>query len=559
LDKNDSFITFPTLNSTRSDISPYTYDRTYSTLSNEAIISRLITNPNKSSLYSSYQSSILSPNSQRYSTFSDDNRNSPTSAGPYLRTSRSQTNMKSSAFDYSGDEYERKESLNYEIKSERKESLGSVNSVRKDSLGSVNSTRKESLNNVRKDSLNSLHSARKENDYIPPLPGPSSQYSNQNYNGYSSPKLPGPPPNYLPPQPPQHPQHQPLHMRSKSNSSLNSAYQQPPFFNQPMPPMPQSPALRFHNINFERRPSAPNIMSTPQRKESKAIIFDRRPSVPNIATNINMMNNVPLPPPPPHPLNENYTVPVNDDIKSLEWLMDDLMINMKDYTNPHDSDFPPPNFNNNTNHLIKLDPQTFYCKKCAKSFSAQAITPDRKCMKCYQPVQAICAFCLKPIEGKELSKNVNIFCVEDYINLFVPKCKKCNQPIKGETVTALGGKYHRDCFTCIKCDKKFTNKSFYVFDGQPVCRYHFHMMNNTICKFCNEPVEGQCIDVVEGRFHPDCFRCCECHELLSTVYYNVQGKIYCENDTFRQHKDTLMRKRTTMKSYVEPKFYNQRG
>jgi len=67
-------------------------------LSNEAIISRLITNPNKSSLYSSYQSSILSPNSQRYSTFSDDNRNSPTSAGPYLRTSRSQTNMKKFCF-----------------------------------------------------------------------------------------------------------------------------------------------------------------------------------------------------------------------------------------------------------------------------------------------------------------------------------------------------------------------------------------------------------------------------------------------------------------------------
>jgi len=33
--------------------------------------------------------------------------------------------------------------------------------------------------------------------------------------------------------------------------------------------------------------------------------------------------------------------------------------------------------------------------------------------------------------------------------LFAPKCKKCQKPIKGETVCALGNKYHKACFSCI--------------------------------------------------------------------------------------------------------------
>ena len=356
---------------------------------------------------------------------------------------------------------------------------------------------------------------------------------------------PAPPPSYLPPQPPT-----PKFRRTKSNSSLNSSQGSPYLSSKFQPPLPPPmPSSKFghnrspsgsNNSSYSRSPSIRNNM--PSRKKSNASLNMER-KLDNSSSNNN----------------NHYIVPSND-IKDLEWLMDDLMINMESFTNPDknllsSSSLQQPNYNN----IIQFDPQTFFCRNCSKTLSAQHVTPEKLCMICHEQVQAICAFCSNPIEGKEIAKGSNIFCDKDYIGLFVPKCKKCGLPIKGETVSALGGKYHKGCFTCVSCDKKFTGKSFYVYDGQPVCRYHFHKMNNTICKNCNEPIEGQCIDVVEGRYHPECFKCCECHELLNMIYYSLQGNIYCEKDTMRMHKEKFRntKKRTTMKSYIDkPKYYN---
>jgi len=321
---------------------------------------------------------------------------------------------------------------------------------------------------------------------------------------------------------------------SRLNSSSTSPYIQkypPPL---PMNP-PPLPSAKFGHNRSPSSSSGASIRNMPLRKKSNASInIERRPSN-----------------------NDNYSVPIND-IKDLEWLMDDLMINMESFNSTNDmnssSQIPL-----NGNAMTKFEPQTFYCRACGKTLMAQGVTSDRKCMKCHQPAQPICAYCQKPIEGKGIPKNANIFCTKDFIQLFVPKCQRCGLPIKGETVSALGTKYHKNCFTCISCDKKFTSKSFYVFDGKPVCRYHFHKMNNTLCKSCNEPVEGQCIDVFEGRYHPECFRCFECHEPLHMIYYNYQGNVYCEKDTLRMQKEKLRntKKRTTIMNYIDkPKYYN---
>lgn len=558
LDKNDSFVSFPTLNSTKSDISPYINsrydDKSYSSSSDAHSLKSL---GNKSSLSSSFQNPLLDYNSRSlprspnhhgsydYGTLtSTGTLHSQSSNESYIRTSRSQSNLRKPLFDFTNDP---------------------LDPIRKDS--DFGSPKTSPANFYTKPNMT-------------PQSGSSSPYANVNY-GYPSPKQmtnspqmppqyykgspvmnrpgikippgtppPAPPPSYLPPQPPT-----PKFRRSKSNSSLNSASGSPYLSSKYPPPLP--PPMPSSKLGHNRSPSSssthspllrsnmnsPNLKGMPLRKKSNASLNqERRPSAPQIHDN-------------------NYIVPSND-IKDLEWLMDDLMINMESFTNSvitqDKNGFgsqPPPNYNN----VIKFDPQTYYCKKCAKTLNAHSITPEKLCTKCYQPVQAICAFCSKPIEGKEIPKGTNIFCVKDYISLFVPKCKKCGLPIKGETVSALGGKYHKGCFTCVSCDKKFTGKSFYVFDGQPVCRYHFHKMNNTICKDCNEPIEGQCIDVVEGRYHPECFKCCECHELLNMIYYSYQGNIYCEKDTLRMHKEKLRntKKRTTIMSYIDkPKYYN---
>ncbi|KAF9136345.1 hypothetical protein BGW39_000061 [Mortierella sp. 14UC] len=56
-------------------------------------------------------------------------------------------------------------------------------------------------------------------------------------------------------------------------------------------------------------------------------------------------------------------------------------------------------------------------------------------------------------------------------------------------------------------------------------------MNNSLCKTCDEPIEGPCAQTVEGwRFHPHCFSCTECRTPLTDVYYNFENKAYCERD-----------------------------
>jgi hypothetical protein len=40
------------------------------------------------------------------------------------------------------------------------------------------------------------------------------------------------------------------------------------------------------------------------------------------------------------------------------------------------------------------------------------------------------------------------YCEKDYLRLFAPKCTGCQDPIQGDFISALKGKWHRDCFGC---------------------------------------------------------------------------------------------------------------
>ncbi|KAK3831135.1 MAG: hypothetical protein J3R72DRAFT_373354 [Linnemannia gamsii] len=134
-----------------------------------------------------------------------------------------------------------------------------------------------------------------------------------------------------------------------------------------------------------------------------------------------------------------------------------------------------------------------------------------------------------------IEKNGRVYCSADFASLFQHKCRGCNKPVEKEAVSAqdgkLKGKWHTACFGCHTCHRPFPDKSFYVFGDAPYCRRHYHKMNNSLCKTCDEPIEGPCAQTVEGwRFHPHCFSCAECRTPLTDVYYNFENKAYCERD-----------------------------
>jgi len=83
--------------------------------------------------------------------------------------------------------------------------------------------------------------------------------------------------------------------------------------------------------------------------------------------------------------------------------------------------------------------------------------------------------------------------------------------------------------------KPFPDKTFYVFDGKPLCAYHYHEANKSLCASpdCGQPIEGPCAVSHSGaRFHPEHLLCeysgyPGCKEKL-VEYWEIDGRMLCE-------------------------------
>lgn len=151
----------------------------------------------------------------------------------------------------------------------------------------------------------------------------------------------------------------------------------------------------------------------------------------------------------------------------------------------------------------------------------------------------ICASCdTKVDDGRWIQMDGgNILCERCWKNMYLPKCRRCDLPIEKQAVSSsdgqLKGKYHRDCFNCHICQKRFPDKEFYVFDGKPLCAYHYHEANDSLCASvsCGQPIEGPCAVTHAGkRYHPDHLLCefeNGCGERLAE-YWEVDGQMLCE-------------------------------
>lgn len=154
----------------------------------------------------------------------------------------------------------------------------------------------------------------------------------------------------------------------------------------------------------------------------------------------------------------------------------------------------------------------------------------------------LCSICLKEFERGQpmVQKDGKIFCIDDYADLFLEKCRKCQQPVQNVGVRsrdgALAGLFHRDCFSCLQCNARFQDNTFYVYDGAPYCAHDYHALNGTLCSGCGKGIEGQCRTVTDEsskRFHPRCLTCQFddgiefCKDLLQD-FFIFDGKRLCE-------------------------------
>ncbi|KAG2162244.1 hypothetical protein VTO58DRAFT_106278 [Aureobasidium pullulans] len=116
-------------------------------------------------------------------------------------------------------------------------------------------------------------------------------------------------------------------------------------------------------------------------------------------------------------------------------------------------------------------------------------------------------------------------------------CRGCSEPIQGKSVKAadgrLTGRYHKHCFVCKTCRSPFATADFYVIDNNPYCEHHYHELNNSLCAHCDRGIEGPYLETQQTqKFHPSCFTCIDCQKPLSDDYFEIAGKVYCEQHAF---------------------------
>ncbi|KAJ1309590.1 hypothetical protein OPQ81_006363 [Rhizoctonia solani] len=154
-----------------------------------------------------------------------------------------------------------------------------------------------------------------------------------------------------------------------------------------------------------------------------------------------------------------------------------------------------------------------------------------------------CAKCEKRIDdGRwiKIDDGKSVLCEQDWKMMYLPKCRQCGLAIETQAIYAsdgqLKGKYHKECFNCYTCHQPFPDRSFYVHQEKPYCKYHYHEANNSLCAApsCREPIEGPCAVSHSGfRYHPEHFTCQyedsegRCETLLKE-YWEVNGERMCE-------------------------------
>ena len=119
-------------------------------------------------------------------------------------------------------------------------------------------------------------------------------------------------------------------------------------------------------------------------------------------------------------------------------------------------------------------------------------------------------------------------------------CRGCGFVIEGKSVKAadgrLTGRWHKTCFTCRTCHQPFATADFYVIDNHPYCEQHYHEQNGSLCRGCHRGIEGQYLETTssstsgstETKYHPRCFTCHDCRQVLAEDYFEISGKVFCE-------------------------------
>ncbi|KAI7820313.1 hypothetical protein BC939DRAFT_399597 [Gamsiella multidivaricata] len=169
----------------------------------------------------------------------------------------------------------------------------------------------------------------------------------------------------------------------------------------------------------------------------------------------------------------------------------------------------------------------FTCASCDEPISGMMITAMGKR---WHSDHFVCCVCDQNLEHVQFFQRDGLpYCHLDYHEKFSPKCGHCNSAIENECLTALGKSWHPGHFFCRECGDPFDEDGYMVHDDYPYCEKDYLRLFAPKCSGCQGPIQGDFISALKGKWHRDCFGCTVCHIGFDGMSYYVEsGKPYCQ-------------------------------